>query len=112
MNLNNYLSKLDFKMRKLDLQFSILGICLRSHKKFWGLSAIKISFGTGKTYSLLEFIFSLPDQTTSNKFSIHSIDLLFLKTPIRNFLENHHEKKLWSLKKTRWDKFLDTLYSF
>lgn len=112
MNLNNYLSKLDFKLRKLDLQFSILNICLRSYKKFWGLSVIKITFGTDKTYSLLEFIFSLPDKTTSNKFSIHSIDLFFLRSPIRNILENHHEKKLWSLKKTRWDKFLDKLYSF
>lgn len=107
------LNKIAWKTRGWNFKIQLLNIYLHDGDDAWGFDLLTITKDY-YPYSLLSFVFRLPNSAEVSKFTIDEFDLLFLKRPLWNVYDNLSESKLWggNLTKSQEFKFkvLDKLF--
>ena len=102
--MNKLLQKIAWKTRRWNLKINLLDIYLHDGDGCWGFSLLNV-VKDFRTYSLLSIEFRLPNGAEVKRFTVDNWDILFLSTPLWDWISNLEERKLWGSTLTRWEKF-------
>jgi len=99
------LQKIEWKTRKWNITFKLLDIQLRDGGGYWGFTFCELT-NNYIQYSLASIEFVLPNGAERKRMSIIDWDLLFLRTPIRNWVNHIDESILWGHKPSSIERIL------
>jgi hypothetical protein len=93
--MKSVLEKISWKTRNLNFKFRFLDVYLHDEHETWGFEFFTIQYNF-KVYSLLAFLFRLPNKTHVYKFTIDDWDFLFLERFLYKEWETLDHANLWS----------------
>ena len=101
--LNRLLKKLQWKVRKWNIKFSLLDIFLHDGNSVFGFSLFEIIYNY-RSYSLLTFEFRLPNGADRKIFQLTHWDFLFLSRYCFVVWERLDDRNMWSGSLSRWNR--------
>jgi hypothetical protein len=102
------LEKISWQTRKWNLKFNLLDVYIHDGDQCWGFSFCEV-IKDYVPYSLLAIEFRLPNGTERTKIQWTNWDILFLSTPIYDWVGDLEESMLWGYKPTRIQRILFNL---
>jgi hypothetical protein len=102
------LEKISWQTRKWNLKFNLLDVYIHDGDQCWGFSFCEV-IKDYVPYSLLAIEFRLPNGAERTKIQWTNWDILFLSTPIYDWVGDLEESMLWGYKPTRMQRILFNL---
>lgn len=97
------LQKISWKTRKWNLKFNLLEVYLHDGDGCWGFSFCEV-IKDYRPYSLLAIEFRLPNGAERTKIQWTNWDILFLSTPLYDWMGDLEESMLWGYEPTRFQR--------
>jgi len=101
--LNKLLQKIEWKVRKWNIKFSLLDIFLHDSNNVFGFSLFEIVYNY-RTCSLLTLEFRLPNGADRKIVQLTHWDFLFLSRYCYVVWERLDDRNMWTGSLSRWDK--------
>jgi hypothetical protein len=95
------LQKISWATRKWNLKFNLLDIYLHDGDECWGFSLCEI-VKDHRPYSLLSIEFRLPNGAERTKVRFVNWDILYLSTPLYDWVCDVEEQILWGHKPSKF----------
>lgn len=102
--MNKILQKIEWRLRRVNLKFTLLDLYLHDGDACIGFSFCEIAKDY-TVYSLLAFEFRLPNGADRKVLSISNWDFLFLNSLIWKWVSDADEREMWGSKLSKWDSF-------
>lgn len=102
--LSRLLQKIQWKVRKWNIKFSLLDIFLHDGNSVFGFSLFEIIYNY-TSYSLLTLEFRLPNGADRKVAQLTHWDFLFLSKYCFTVWERLDDRKMWQGDLTKWDEF-------
>jgi hypothetical protein len=102
------LEKISWQTRKWNLKFNLLDVYIHDGDQCWGFSFCEV-IKDYVPYSLLAIEFRLPNGAERARVQWTNWDILFLSTPLYDWMSDLEESMLWGYKPTRTQRILFNL---
>lgn len=107
--MNKILRKIEWRLRKVNLKFTMLDLYLHDGDGCLGFTLCEFT-NDYRPYALLAFEFRLPNGADRKVTKVTNWDLLFLSTPIWKWVYNVQDRVTWGHRPSAWNLFwLNTL---
>jgi hypothetical protein len=97
------LEKISFKTRKWNLKFNLLDVYIHDGDQCWGFSFCEV-IKDYVPYSLLAIEFRLPNGAERTKVQWTNWDILFLSTPLFEWVSDLEESMMWGYEPTKLER--------